>query len=354
MPMIKRIFNITFCLLLTTFSLHAETRTATSSLQFDDSPLKEHLGLPDWFTLSFLNLEESLDEALQEGKKGLIIYFGREDCAYCKTLLEVNWGDPVIKKYTREHFNVIAIDVTGSRTVTDFNGKTWSERQYSSHHKTSFTPTLVFYIRGGQKALKLPGYRPKYQFRAALEYVADAHYNKEPFREYMARAEASMGFGSEELNEADFFTPPPHNLDRRVPLPDKAQRKPLAVFFEHPRCHACDILYGDTLNQPEVISQLQKIDVTRLNTYTDTPVITPDGKRTTARQWASELNLNFAPSVLFFDGNGQEVLRIESVIRLHRLNNVLRYITDKKYQHYPDFQSWLHEYRSQTRSKAKQ
>ncbi len=353
MPLIKHFLKIALCLLLTPFSLHAEPRT-TSSLQFDDAPLKEHLGLPDWFTLSFLNLNESLNEALSDDKRGLIIYFGRKDCAYCKTLLDVNWGDPAIEKYTRQHFNVIAIDVTGSRTVTDFNGKTWPENKYSAHRNTHFTPTLVFYIKGAQQALKLAGYRPKYQFRAALEYVADAHFNNEPFREYMARAEASMGFGSEELNEADFFTPPPYNMDRSVPLPKKEQRKPLAVFFEHPRCHACDILYGDTLNQPEVIRQLQKIDVTRLNIWTDTPIITPGGKRTTSRQWARELDLNFAPSLLFFDGRGQEILRIESVVRLYRLNNVLRYITDKKYQQYPTFQSWLHEYRNQTRRKAKQ
>ncbi|VAW67770.1 thioredoxin SoxW [hydrothermal vent metagenome] len=341
------LFKLTAYLLLL-ISIQVQARVPDDSLRFDDRPLKEHLGLPDWFTLSFLNLNESLKEAINDGKKGLIIYFGRKDCAYCKTMLQVNWGDPAIEKYTRRHFNVIAIDVTGARTVTDFKGKNWRENEYSAHRKTNFTPTLVFYNEKGQQVLKLPGYRPKYQFRAALEYVADAHYNREPFRNYMARAEASMGFGSEELNEADFFTLPPYNLDRSTPLPDKQQSRPLAVFFEHPRCHACDVLYGDTLNNAQVIRQLQKIEVVQLNTRLDTPVITPDGRRITSKQWADELDLTFAPSVIFFDAGGKEILRIESVVRLYRLNNILRYIIGQKYQHYPTFLSWLQAYRQNT------
>ncbi|VAW58234.1 hypothetical protein MNBD_GAMMA11-1244 [hydrothermal vent metagenome] len=351
MRLVKHIIiSLTICLLPGVGSFYtqaAQSYAPDDSLRFDDRPLRENLGLPNWFTLSFLDLNESLKEAIKNGKKGLIIYFGRKNCAYCKTLLEVNWGDPAIEKYTRKHFNVIAIDVTGARTVTDFKGKTWREREYSTHHKTNFTPTLVFYTEKGQQALKLPGYRPRYQFRAALEYVADAHYNRESFRKYMARAEAAMGFGSEELNEADFFTSPPYNLDRSTPLPDNQQSKPLAVFFEHPRCHACDVLYGDTLTNPDIIRQLQKIEVVQLNTQLNTPVITPDGRRITSRQWADELNLAFAPSVLFFDARGKEVLRIESVMRLYRLSNVLRYITGKKYLQYPTFQSWLQEYRNQ-------
>jgi len=333
----------------------AEPRQADDALMFDDYPLREALELPDWFNLSFLDLNDSLNEALEDGKKGLIIYFGRKDCAYCKNLLEVNWGDPVIVKYTRQHFNVIAIDVRGARTVTDFNGKTWSEKDYSASRKTNFTPTLVFYkkINGKpRQILKLPGYRPKYQFRAVLEYVADAHYEHESFRKYLSRAEAAMGFGSEELNEADFFLPPPYNLDRSKAPKNNEKRRPLAVFFEHPRCHACDVLHGDTLSRPEVIEQLKTIDVVQLNTQEDTPVITPKGKHTTSRQWADELDLSFAPALLFFDEQGNEILRIDSVIRLYRLNNVLRYVLGKKYQQYPTFQNWLHHYRSQLNKRS--
>jgi len=323
----------------------ASEQNSTVELSFDDRPLKEELNLPDWFNLSFLDLNESLSEAIEDGKKGIIIYFGRKDCAYCKSLLEVNWGDPAIVKFTRKNFNVIAIDVRGDRMITDFTGTRWSEKDFTSLKRTNFTPSLLFYNTKGQLALKLPGYRPKYQFRAALEYVADAHYKKEPFRQYLNRAQSALSFGSEELNEHDSFLSQPYNLDRRFSSTKKTLTKPLVVFFEHPRCHACDVLHGDTLDIKEVTEQLLKLDVVQLNSMDDTPVITPSGRRTTSKEWADDLNITFAPSLIFFDESGKEILRVESVIRLYRLNNVLRYVIGKKYIDYPTFQAWLHDMR---------
>ena len=54
-----------------------------------------------------------------------------------------------------------------------------------------------------------------------------------------------------------------------------------------------------------------------------TPVITPEGERTTARAWADALGLQYAPAVLFFDERGQELLRLDSVVGFQRLGRVL-------------------------------
>lgn len=348
---IRTILTILF-LYLSSFNAIAQQHS-DSDLTFDDSPLADALDLPDWFNLSFLDLKDSLEEALRDGKKGMIIYFGRKDCAYCKSLLENNWGDPAIIKYTQQNFNVIAIDVRGDRTVTDFNGSTWNEKSFSSHLKTNFTPTLFFFNSKGQLALKLPGYRPKYQFRASLEYVADAHYKKETFRQYLARAEAALSFGSEELNDNDFFIPAPFNLSRSRTTTGSDKVNPLMVLFEHPRCHACDVLHGDTLSNPEVSTQLHELDVVQLDTSKDIPVTTPDGYNTTTKAWAEQLNLTFAPTIIFFDEYGKEILRVESVIRFFRLNNVLRYVIGKEYQKFPTFQAWLHHIRSQANQNKK-
>lgn len=331
----------------------ANQQEPDDALVFDDYPLKEELHLPNWFSLSFLDLQDSLDDAVKEGKKGIILYFGRKDCAYCESLLEINWGDPAIIKFTQQHFNVIAISVRGDRMVTDFNGKTWSEKNFAAHKRTNFTPSLLFYNAKGQLALKLPGYRPKYQFRAALEYVADAHYQRESFRQYLTRAESALSFGSEELNEHDVFQKPPYNLNRIKNKKQNSQANPLVVLFEHPRCHACDILHGDTLSKPEVTTQLLELDVVQLNTMDNTPVITPDGKHTTAKKWAEDLNLTFAPSLIFFDETGNEILRVESVIRFYRLNNVLRYVIGKEYKKYSTFQDWLHQMHNDMKSNKK-
>jgi thioredoxin-related protein len=305
-------------------------------LAFDDQPLTDAIELPGWFKLSFLDLKESLNESTQTGKRGLIIYFHRHDCAYCNAQLEVNWGSNDIVDYTRNHFDVIAIDVRGQRNVTDFDGKTYTEKAYAAKMKTNFTPSFLFYNTQAELALRLPGFRPPYQFRAALEYVADKHYQHDSFADYLALAEPALSYGQDDMNENDAFMSPPYNFDRRR-IPGT---KPLVIFFEHPRCHACDVLHAGPLGNERVNTSLGKLDVAQLDIHSDIPVITPEGKKTTATEWARKLDLSFAPTLIFFDEHGQEIIRIDSVVRLYRLNNVLSYVLSKGYQHYPTFQLW--------------
>ncbi len=314
----------------------SERQENADSLVFDDFPLKEELELPDWFKLSFLDLQDSLDEALEEGKKGLIIYFGRKDCAYCKAQLEINWGKPDILEYTQEYYNVIAIDVRGQRTVTDFDGKTYTEKEFAARMRTDFTPSLLFYEAKGRLALRLPGYRPPYQFRAALEYVADAHYTNEPYGDYLARAEEALSFGQDEINEHDAFIRGVFDLDRSKV---KGERT-LMVVFEHPVCHACDVLHAGPLSDPEVSTNLHNMDAYQINLASHQKLITPSGKKTTTNDWARDLKLSFAPTLIFFDEGGKEIIRVDSVIRLYRLNNVLLYVLSKGYEKYPTFQLW--------------
>lgn len=303
---------------------------------FDDRPLSEEIILPDWFKVSFLDLKEDLNEALADGKQGLIVYFGQKNCPYCKALLENNWGQQDILGYTLEHFDVIAVDVLGQRQVVDFDGTSYTEKQFAIKQNTNFTPSIVLYVKGGKPALRLRGYRPPYQFRAALEYVADRHYTDESFADYLALAETAYSFGKDELNKHENFLPPPFALDRsRIP----AQR-PLLVSFERGRCHACDVLHAGPLQDDRIKGYLDQMDVVQLDMRGDTPVLTPEGHQTTARAWAKQLKLDYAPTLIFFDEHGKEIIRIDSVVWFFRLRNVLEYVISKGYLEYPTYQAW--------------
>ena len=56
--------------------------SSNNDIVFDDRPLDEPLVLPDWFKLSFLEIQEDIKEAKEQNKKGLIIYFGQKYCPY--------------------------------------------------------------------------------------------------------------------------------------------------------------------------------------------------------------------------------------------------------------------------------
>lgn len=307
-----------------------------SDFRFDDYPLEDLITYPDWFKRGFLALDEDLKEAVDKGKFGIVVYFGQKRCAYCKRLMDVNFQMPDIVEYTRRNFDVVPIDIWSPEEVTLPDGRSMSQRDYAISMDTNFTPSLVFYDKDGQVALRLRGYYPPYQFRAALEYVAGGHYLRERFPVYMARGDATLRFEEGDLVEEPFFEKPPYHLDRtRIP-----GSMPLVVFFEQGNCHACDVLHTDPLSRKQIRRRFAGFESVQLDMWSDTPVITPQGKATTARKWAEDLGIFYAPSILFFDEYGREIVRLESVVQFFRLRNVLNYVMSKGYLTERNFLVW--------------
>lgn len=324
---------IIFSLLFSHTGVSANTDDPYS---FDDTPLTDLIKYPSWFKESFLALDEDLADAIDNNKKGIIVYFGQKRCAYCKQLLEVNMKLPDIEHYIQSNFDVIPIDIWSPEEVTDPQGNVMQQREYSKKLGTDFTPSLIFYNAQGQITLRLRGYYPPYQFRAALEYVAGEHYKREKFPVYMARGDSTLKFEADDMVEESFFTPPPFNLSRKH---FKAEG-PLVVFFEQGQCHACDVLHTDPLQKKTIKRLFHNFESIQLDMWSDTPVVTPEGKTTTAKEWARELGIFFAPSLVFFDEQGKEIIRVDSVVGLFRLRNVLNYIVSRGYVNYDTFQKW--------------
>jgi len=317
------------------FNIQASNATGKDPIVFSDQPLKNRLAHPDWFNLSFLNLPEDLADA-NKSKRGLIIFYSQGFCPYCKAFLKNNWEKRDIVSYTREHFDVIAIDVLGTQTVTGFDNKRYSEKEYSIRQKTNFTPSLAFYDLKGKLALKFNGYRPPYQFRAALEYVADGHHRKESFKKYLSRAESAMSFGQNKLNQHDSFQAAPFNLTKKL---EKHQQHTLVVY-ERKKCHSCDVLHAGPLTSKNIKTLLRRFKVIQLDMQSKEPVTAFDGKKYTGISLANELDLDYAPTLLFYNSKGKEIMRVESVVGFFRLQGILEYVASKAYIKYPTFQQW--------------
>ena len=305
-------------------------------LEFDDQPLEEPLEFPDFFKLSFLDLREDLQAAKEAGKAGIVVYYGQKYCAYCQKFLEHDLENEGIQTYLLKHFDVIGLDIHGYRTVVDLQGNEMLESRLAVEEGTNFTPSVIFYDTQGREALRLRGYYPPYRFLAALEYVADSHYRKERFREYLARADVPLVFEPGDMVEEPFFMPGPYMLDRsRWPA-----ERPLAVFFEQGNCHACDVLHSGPLSDPEIRERISQLESVQLSFWEPTPVVTPAGERTTVREWGSSLGLFYTPTLIFFDERGSEIIRLDSVVQFYRLRNVLDYILSGGYREHETFQRW--------------
>jgi thioredoxin-related protein len=333
--LLSRICGVLLLIVSALAVVHA-TEDEEDFLLLDDRPLDQPLEFPGWFKLSFLDLQDDLKEVRKEDKAALMVYFGQKYCAYCKAFLEKDLAKEDIRTYIEKHYDVIGIDIHGQRMVTDLSGREMEESQFAVQENTNFTPSVIFYDRDGHEALRLRGYYPPYRFRAALEYVVDDHYRKESFREYLARADVPLVFEPGELNHEPFFMPGPYMLDRtRMP-----GERPLAVFFEQGNCWACDVLHTSLLADPEIRERMSRFEAVQLPFWEDVPVITPSGERTTARKWAGELGLFYTPTLIIFDPQGREIIRVDSVVQFYRLRNVLDYVLSSGYREYPTFQRW--------------
>ncbi|MCU7833856.1 MAG: thioredoxin fold domain-containing protein [gamma proteobacterium symbiont of Taylorina sp.] len=336
---IKKIIMLGLCLQLLPISLSAEEQDADWDNAFDDSPVVPEIVYPKWFKNSFLELPDDLEEAIAAGKKGIIVYFGQKHCPYCQALIDKDFGQKDIEAYTRKNFDVISIDIWGSKEITTPDGQVMTEREYALRENANFTPSLIYYNAQGEKALMLRGYYPPYKFRAAMEYVERGYYKEEQFSQYMKRANPPPKFEMTDMNNEDFFMSPPFALDRSR---FKAQ-EPLLVFFEQKNCHACDVLHSEPLEFSDTRKLLSYFEVVQLDINSDMPVLTPDGQHLTAKKWAEQLNLFYTPTLIAFDENGHEIIRVDSVAHVYRLKSILEFVVYKIYDIYPDFMSWRFE-----------
>lgn len=337
--MYKKSMALSILLLLLSFTVYSATPSTSdnidSSILFDDTQLEDVLVYPDWFKFSLGELNDDLAEAKKAGKKGIITYFGQKRCAYCEQFFKTSLADIDIKNYLQKHYDLIAFDIWGIDDITDTDGTTYTERELSIHYKTNFTPSLVFYNDEGTPVFRLRGFYPPYKFRAALQYVAEEFYKEETFSDYFARAIPGEYFLLGGLTERDFFLEPPYDLEVL-----RKNNKPTAVFFEQGNCHACDLLHSGPLSKELSIQEIEKMNVIQLNMWADTAVITPQGKKTTAKEWAKSLDLFYTPSIVFFDTDGKEIIRVDSVTHFYRLWGVMDYVNQEGYKKTRDYQEW--------------
>ena len=324
----------TLTILLLLFSMTAFA-AEDADLVFDDSQLEEELVYPDWFKLSLGDLGDDLAEAKKTGKKGIVTYFGQQRCAYCEQFFKTSLSDTDINNYLQKHYDLIAFNIWGIDDITDTDGTTYTERDLSIHYKANFTPSLVFYDEQGTPVFRLRGFYPPYKFRAALQYVAEEFYKTETFSEYFERANPGEYFLLGGLTERDFFLAQPYDLESI-----RKNNKPTAVFFEQGNCHTCDLLHSGPLSNDLSLQEIEKMNVIQLNMWADTAVKTPKGKITTAKEWAKTLDIFYAPSILFFDPDGEEIIRVDSVTHFYRLWGVLDYVNNEGYKKAKDYQDW--------------
>ena len=286
---------------------------------------------PAWFANSFLDIREDVGEAASAGKR-VILYFYQDGCPYCKKLLDTNFALQEIENKTRKHYEVIAINMWGDREVTGFDAGMTTEKAFAKSLRVMFTPTLLFLNEQGSITLRVNGYYPPHKFNAALDYAAKHDGVAPTFRDYYSALSPVAASGA--LHTDATYLPTDAALDER-------DGRPLLVLFEQKDCAPCDELHLDILSRPQSREQLQRLDVVLLDMWSNELLKRPDGKTGSIAQWARELNVQYAPSLVFFDAQGIEVFRTEAWLKAFHVQSAIDYVASGAYRQQPSFQRFI-------------
>lgn len=147
-----------------------------------------------WFLESFLELGEDLTAATAAGKRFAILW-ELKGCPYCRETHLVNFARPDIARYVRENFEILQLNLIGSRKVTDFDGVELSEKSFAARYGVRFTPTVQFFPEAlaglkekppeKREVARAPGYLRPDDFLALFRYVREKAYEKQNFRDYL-------------------------------------------------------------------------------------------------------------------------------------------------------------------------
>jgi thioredoxin-related protein len=291
---------------------------------------------PEWFKESFLDFREDVAEAAEDNRR-VVLFFHQEGCPYCNLMVERNLSQKDISEAMQRDFDAISINMWGDREVVGLKGFETTEKKFSANLKVQFTPTLLFFDEQGEVVLRLNGYIPPETFKVAMEYVAGHKEKEVSYRDYLKQNKPPRASGK--LNSEPFFKSPDIVLGGGV----VKSVKPMAVFFEQVGCPNCDRLHSEVLKHDEVQEQIARFDTVQLDMWSSEKIVTPDGRSLSVREWAKELDVSFAPTIVLFDPRGKEVIRSEAFFKRFHTASIFDYVAGEGYRKEPSFQRYLSE-----------
>lgn len=168
--------------------LHATTANAQAILTDDG------IYTQPWFLQSFLDLPEDLQGAIEKRKR-LAIMWELKGCPFCRDTHLKNFSQPAIENYIKDRFEILQLNILGSREVTDFDGQKLTEKAFASKYGVRYTPTFQFFpetVEGlgakkprDREVARGQGYIEPKRFVAMFRYVVERGYENGGLDDYL-------------------------------------------------------------------------------------------------------------------------------------------------------------------------
>lgn len=163
------------------------------------APLRPALADPDrpahphFFELSFGDLPEEIQLAREQGKLGLFVMYGAENCAPCIRMKTTILNQPQVQEHFRRHFRVLHIDFNGDSEVVALDGRAMRSKEFAREvARVRGTPTFSVIGLDGKELLRHFGpTRNAAEFMWLADYVVAGEHRRRPYEAYRKERRAA-------------------------------------------------------------------------------------------------------------------------------------------------------------------
>lgn len=287
---------------------------------------------------SFPNLKEDLADATKAGRI-LMVVFEQDGCPYCAQMHQIHFVDKTIVARLSKSFDVIQLDIWGGREVAGFNGEHLTEKQLARELRVQFSPTIAFYDAKGKEIYRMAGLHKPAVFKAELEFLSSRAYERMNFRDYASR-QPPMAVSKSMLDEPFFV-----KTDDLKALSEKAwaEDKVLVLLFAQAQCDDCREMHDLYFKRKDTVALLTKyFEVMRVDLAGNRRLTGLNGAKLSEVALAKSLGINQAPTMVFFDRSGEEILRYEEHLSPEDFTEgLLTFIGTHAYRQHASLQDWL-------------
>jgi thioredoxin-related protein len=170
----KKVLHNALFLVITLFSVHALAAEAPRD------PYSY------FFNETFGDFSEELANAREQGKQGVMIFFEMEECPFCHWMKLNVLNQPAVQTYYREHFLLFPVDIEGDIEITDFAGKSMSQKDFAfKENRVRATPVIAFFDLNGKPVHRHTGRTSGVEeFMLMGKFVAEGHYKDMRFTRF--------------------------------------------------------------------------------------------------------------------------------------------------------------------------
>ena len=253
-----------------------------------------------FFAQTFGDLPEELQQARDNGKWGMLLFFEQEGCPSCRQMMRAVLNQVAVQDWYSERFVSIAVDINGSVELRDFDGITLPSKVFAAHRKVKTTPVLSYIDRNGVEVFRwIRAVKSPQEFLWMGQYVTEEHYMDTPWREFLDR----------KTNAEQAPDGVPLVLDLQSETSQAAGRPiPILLVITREGCPYCARLRREVL-VPMIRSGEydERVLIRELMMEPETGITGFDGRATTTAEVARQYGVEITPTVLLLDSEGRKL-----------------------------------------------